>query len=124
MNDVKSKTINDWIRELHSYAKKNGWWDIKRSDGEVVALVMSELGESIEAMREKHDENCKQEFCQWDEEGYCFKDDKPIGPATELVDAFIRIADFFGVKGWDFEEVLTIKHEYNKTRPYRHNKKW
>lgn len=33
------------------------------------------------------------------------------------------IQKYFEFKGWDFEAVVNIKHEYNKTRPYRHGNK-
>jgi hypothetical protein len=41
----------------------------------------------------------------------------------ELMYAFSRIHNYFNSKKWDFMKVLTLKHEYNKTRPYRHGNK-
>lgn len=45
------------------------------------------------------------------------------GEAAELADCVIRIFDYFGKQGWDLEEVIRLKHEYNLTRPYRHGNK-
>lgn len=48
---------------------------------------------------------------------------KPEGVAVELADCMIRILDYCGHAGIDIEEAIRIKHEYNKTRPYRHGGK-
>lgn len=48
---------------------------------------------------------------------------KPEGVAVELADCVIRILDYCGHAGIDIEEAIRIKHEYNKTRPYRHGGK-
>lgn len=48
---------------------------------------------------------------------------KPEGIATEMVDCLIRILDWCGKEGVDVEAVLAQKHEYNRTRPYRHGGK-
>ena len=46
-----------------------------------------------------------------------------IAEAVELVDAVIRIADYFGSKGWDLEKIIKAKMSYNEGRPYRHGGK-
>lgn len=48
---------------------------------------------------------------------------KPEGIATEMVDCLIRILDWCGKEGVDVEAVLAQKHEYNRTRQYRHGGK-
>lgn len=50
-------------------------------------------------------------------------DMKPEGEAIELADAIIRAMDYFGGMGWDLEKAITLKHEYNKTRAFRHGGK-
>lgn len=41
----------------------------------------------------------------------------------ELADAVIRILDLAGFLDIDLEHCILAKHEYNKTRPYRHGGK-
>ena len=48
---------------------------------------------------------------------------KPEGIAVELCDAVIRIFDTLAFYGVNIESVLEGKHEYNKSRPYKHGGK-
>ena len=48
---------------------------------------------------------------------------KPEGIAAELADVIIRVLDYCAYAGIDIENVLEVKHEYNKSRPYRHGGK-
>ncbi|WP_171804955.1 hypothetical protein [Mahella australiensis] len=38
-------TITELVQEIHTNAKKHGWWDEDRSFGDVIALCHSELSE-------------------------------------------------------------------------------
>ena len=103
--------INRLTKDIHDNAVAHGWWDDPRSFAEIVALCHSELSEALEADR-------KGEPLVWDNAG------KPDGKAVEMVDCLIRILDWCGSAGIDVEEIIRIKHEYNKTRPYKHGKSY
>ena len=105
------KDLNQWVREIHANAKEHGWWDDERSMGDIVALCHSELSEALEADRAG-------EPMVWDNDG------KPDGVAVEMADCMIRIMDWFGHVNMDLDEIISEKHEYNKTRPYKHGKRY
>ena len=125
-------TVNDYAREVHENAVAHGWWEGgERSFPEIAALIHSEVSEALEEYREgkpliygcwgfngaycEHSENCDKPKT----EGSC----KPEGLAVELCDAVIRIFDYLAYLGVDIETILVAKHEYNKSREYRHGGK-
>jgi hypothetical protein len=76
-----------------------------------IALVHSELSEAVEEIRNGNPE------IYWSPEG------KPEGVGIELADAVIRILDLAGALGYNLEHCMSIKHDYNTTRPHRHGGK-
>ncbi|MBP7216930.1 MAG: hypothetical protein KBA46_06575 [Candidatus Omnitrophica bacterium] len=98
-----SYTIRKLIAQCHGIAREKGWWETERNDGELIALMHSELSEALEAMR-----------------SHGSKDNV----AEELADCCIRIFDYCGARDIDLEAMLAKKIAYNKTRPYRHGKKF
>lgn len=104
------RDINTLEDMIHRNAVEHGWWDEERTFGEIVALCHSELSEALEAYRNKED-------------GVWINDGKPDGIAVEMCDCVIRILDWLGHEGYDAAEILTLKHLYNTTRPYKHGGK-
>jgi len=103
MQVKRKKNLKHLIKECHRVAKSKGWWEDPRNDGELIALMHSELSEALEAMR---NHGKKEEL------------------AEELADCCIRIFDYCGAREIDLEKALFKKIEYNKGRPYRHGKKF
>lgn len=94
--------------EVHHIAISKGWWDTTRSDGEIIALIHSELSECLEAFREGNLE------------------DKHLphraSAEVELADAVIRIMDFAGQKFMDIAGAIVDKMDFNRSRPRKHGK--
>lgn len=108
---MSSKSVNDYVQLVHEMAKSKGWHDgVPRSPLEIQMLIVSELAEACEEARSN-------------KPTYYLVDGKPEGEAVELVDAVIRIMDYFGARGWDMEKVLEEKIAYNAGRSYRHGGK-
>lgn len=117
-------TIKELIEKAHKNARKHGFWEDwdsicwedglpKRKDSTLdtkelfnnaiatrLMLIVSELGEALEALR--HD----------DRENF----------AEELADVAIRLADLCGGIGIDLEAEIKQKMEKNRKREYKHGK--
>lgn len=132
--------INEVAKEIHENAVAHGWWEGDRSFPEIIALCHSELSEALEEYRSgRPNLYCdKEETCggkaniaeKWacDEcvlraGGDVCEMSKPEGIAVEMADCIIRILDWCGKEGIDIDRIISMKHEYNKSRPYRHGGK-
>ena len=132
--------LNELAKEIHENAVAHGWWDEPRTFGEIVALCHSELSEALEEYRAKRPmmwfactEGDQEHPCCPEDEYDCqkygkeaeceYRSQKPEGIAVEMADCIIRILDWAGKEGIDMDAIIREKHEYNKTRPYRHGGK-
>jgi NTP pyrophosphatase (non-canonical NTP hydrolase) len=122
--------LNKLRDKIHQNAVEHGWWEKERSFGEIIALCHSELSEALEEYRNgKPDiyyKKCGSPECNFGikcHECEILKEQKPEGIAIELADCIIRILDYCGKENIDIEKAIRLKHEYNKTRPYRHGGK-
>lgn len=113
-------TLREWQREMYAIAAAKGFHDGETPEtvpfGEKIALIHSELSEALEAFRDP----------AVMARGDLFLDDngKPEGVAAELADVIIRVMDLAEAKGIDLEEAMRMKSAYNRSRPYKHGKKF
>lgn len=109
----------------------NGKGKAPKNIGELLMLVVSELGEALEAHRkgslgghacliDMFDENEKDQN-KWNEN---FRELIKDSLEDELADAVIRIADMCGYLGIDLEKHIELKMKYNATREYKHGKRY
>lgn len=125
MSELK---INDFAKEVHENAVKHGWYDPEPRFGEVIALCHSELSEALQEYRNEsgdfyQDCSLLHLFTDCTYDCYNCEHGIPSGVITELIDCVLRILDYAAFKGVDIEDIMRRKHEYNKTRPYRHGGK-
>jgi hypothetical protein len=101
--------------DIHENAVAHGFHNTKLTFPEFISLIHCEASETFEEYRKHHSET----------EIYFNPEDptKPEGIPVELVDIAIRLMDWFEDRGLDMEKIIRMKHEYNKTRSYRHGGK-
>jgi NTP pyrophosphatase (non-canonical NTP hydrolase) len=91
-------SLNNYCTEALRTAIEKGWHDKPREFGTYVALMHSELSEALEADR---------------------RNEGIDRVSEELADVCIRIFDWCGLMGIDFEAVVRTKMTVNKGRSFR-----
>lgn len=100
--------ITHAVALCHGVAKRAGWWsDLAtgepkdRNDGELIALMHSELSEALEGLRKSRNDDHLPHRRQVE---------------VELADTLIRIFDYAGARGLDLSGALVEKLAYNQSR--------
>lgn len=109
-------TLNELCTMAYRNAVEKGFEDGKRTVGDEIALMHSELSEALEEYREG---NLGWTYYTVDGNGQ----NKPEGIGIELADVVIRIANFCGKHKIDLQECIEEKFAYNLTRPHKHGGK-
>lgn len=109
--------IKELVKKAHENAKNKGFWEdydgleelenskkymglVNAAIGNRLMLIVSELGEALEALRKEDYENFKE----------------------EIADVVIRVGDLCGGLYIDLEEEIKNKMDKNVLRPYKHGK--
>jgi NTP pyrophosphatase (non-canonical NTP hydrolase) len=102
-------TFNQVAKKVNENAIKKGWWKGDRNDGELIALMHSELSEALEGLRH----------------GNPVSDHIPEFSAVEeeMADVIIRIMDFAVAKNHRIAEAIIAKMEFNSNREFMHGGK-
>jgi len=77
-----------------------------------LALVHSEVSEALEEMRKPDPQVL-----------YYGPDGKPEGVGPELADVIMRVAECAAAWNIDLDEMVRIKNDFNKSRPFKHGGK-
>lgn len=105
-------TIKELMRESHATAKEKGWWDKPRTPLEMLMLVVMELAEAGEDIRQHRGTHL-----------ILMQGNKPCGFPIELADVMLWVSGMAEEYEIDLERAIQMKSDYNKTRPYRHGGK-
>ena len=114
---ITSKQLNRLRDEVYATACNKGFHDEKKSDEHYLMLVITEIAEAVQADRkgrradrERYDYAVDRGMCSDMEE--CFEKYIKNSIEDELADIVIRLLDFCGMKGWNFDNPLIPPREY------------
>ena len=108
-------SVEDFVRAFNvvsiaanRISREHGFWDEERNDGEVMALIHSEVSEALEALRNNNPtSNRLVEFTSVEE---------------ELADVIIRIMDYAWGNQLSLAQAILAKMEYNEGREFMHGR--
>ena len=120
------RTFNGVARLAHDNAIQHGFWEPgeARNDGQMIALMHSELSEGLENIRKLPMDASDPNAIELNGRLYFRSDHIPeyAGIEEELADVIIRIMDNAVARGWRVPEAVLAKMAFNESRTYKHGK--
>lgn len=125
--------LNELRDEIHKNAVDHGFYEEEKVNiPERLMLIVSELGEAMEAYRREHyaDIDSYEELTRVFNEHELLKAndfslfEKYMQDTfeIEIIDTIIRLFDLCGFLNIDIDELVKLKMQYNASRPYKHGK--
>lgn len=116
-----NKSLNDYRDEIFNNAEKHGFHE-RTNFAEKLMLVVSELGEALEADRD--DRYVKPEIYGYQLTDMQFRERVRGSVEEEIIDAIIRLLDICGILKIDVDWLIEAKMKYNSSRPPLHGRKY
>ena len=110
LDEVFIDVFNRVQGRVHKNAVDHGFLAEPINDEAELSLIISEACEAQEALRNGNHESTNIPGFSCGEE--------------ELADMMMRGMSYANGKGWNVAGAIVAKHEFNKTRPYKHGKEF
>lgn len=104
--------IGELAADIHEIHVKKQFYDEPKTVSHLMGLVMTELAETIEADRQHENDKPSEKIPEFTKE------------EEEVADAIIRLLDFSGYRKLRIGAAVLAKHEYNRSRPPKHGKRY
>jgi len=128
---MEKTQIKKLMEDIYQTNVNNGFYETPVETGTRLMLVTSELAEALEADRHgkradmvMHDSYINNFFKYAGEEIEAYNKFIKGSFEEEIADAVIRLFDLSEHMGIDLEKHIELKLAYNKTRPFKHGKKY
>lgn len=97
-------------QRIYKNAVDHGFWDKERNDGEMIALMHSELSEALEGLR--HGNPLSEHIPEF------------TAVEEEFADLVIRLLDMCHGRNIRLADAIVAKMKFNEGRPHMHGKKF
>jgi NTP pyrophosphatase (non-canonical NTP hydrolase) len=132
MGKEKGVSLGELAAAIHANAREKGFWDKERNVGELLMLVVSELGEALEAHRSPgaaafivtQEDKAEALVMEGAEYAEWYQVAIKGSFEEEIADAIIRLLDLSAGLGIDIEWEIKAKMKYNATRERMHGKSY